>query len=106
MDQELVFNSINDKLPRVSAVVDDIFRYATSPSSGIMKVMINRYAKQLIDLWVKSFGAVHVLSINSVKKKLGDIVKGYWNQVYNKGHRKTNKNLSDDPVPICQITKR
>ena len=46
---------------------------------------INAYAVGLRELWIKSFGEDHVLSINSVKKKLSNLVQTYHSQVYIQG---------------------
>ena len=99
MDDIIVFSSLNDKLPREFEIVDDIFSHATSPTSMKMKSVVNEYGKQLVNLWIKSFGANHVLTMNPVKKKLYVLVKEFWNDVYNKGHRKSNKNPTDKRAP-------
>ena len=99
MDDIIVFSSLNDKLPREFEITDDIFSHATSPTSMKMKSVVNEYGKQLVNLWIKSFGAAHVLSMNPVKKKLNALVKDFWNNVYNKGHRTSNKNPTDKRAP-------
>ena len=83
--------SLGDKLPTVYDVAITIFSICTTPSSSKMGNVSNQYALALMNVWGKSFGSDHVMCRRTVTVKLMKVIKNYFNQVYNKHHRKSRK---------------
>ena len=64
--EEIHFEA-QDKLPTVYDVAITIFSHATRQDSQIMKDVVHKYSKHLIETWQKSFGHNHVMSLTAVK---------------------------------------
>ena len=90
MDNLLV-NMDLKKLPSKYDVVHHLFSKAIRPDSKKMLQEINKYSKVLIDLWCKSFGSGHNITLRTVKIRLKALVKEYFNGVYIKAHQMKKK---------------
>ena len=82
--------SLGDKLLTVYVAIT-IFSICTTPSSSKMGSVSNQYALALMNVWGKSFESDHVMCRCTVTVKLMKVIKNYFNQVYNKHHRKSRK---------------
>ena len=76
------------RLPSNFEVAEYLFSKATRPKSEKMNTEISNYSKMLIDLWCKSFGKGHNLSLTSVKLRLTKLINEYYKEVYVKAHQK------------------
>ena len=94
MTENLVF-ILGDKLPTYYDAAIAIYSVATKPKSKKMNSVISAYVKALIDIWKRSFGNDHVMSRSSVTSKLQKLVDHYYNQVYIKIHRKSDKHKKE-----------
>ena len=105
MSEKLIF-VLSDKLPTYYDAVISIFTVATSPKSKKMTTTINSYACALIDIWKRSFGDQHVGSRSSVVYKLEKLVNDYYNRVYLKIHRKSDRHKKTDDKKKVAVSSR
>ena len=89
------------RLPSNFEVAEYLFSKATRPKSEKMNTEISNYSKMLIDLWCKSFGKGHNLSLTSVKLRLTKLINEYYKEVYVKAHRKTKKHTENCSCAAC-----
>ena len=82
---------LGDILPTYYDAAIAIFRIASKPDAPKMKETINSYAKALVDMWEQSFTSHHVLSRPAVVDRLTKLVSLYYNKVYNKANRTSEK---------------
>ena len=87
---------MDNKLPTTYDVASHLFSLAAKPESNKMKLEINNHSKYLIDLWTRSFGCGHTLSLNTVKTRMLKVVKDYYCNVYTRLHRSTKKHVEKD----------
>ena len=90
MSEKVVF-VLGDKLPSYYDAAISIYMVATKLKSKKMVSTINSYTKELIDIWKRTFGDLHVTSTSSVTNKLQKLVEHYYSQLYVKVHRKSQK---------------
>ena len=93
------------KLPSKYDVVQRLFSVATKHDSPKMSEEVNRYAKEMIELWCKSFGRDHHISLTAVKNRMKRLAKEYQNDVYVKAHRKAKKHNEKCTCTACEPCK-
>ena len=87
----------NQQLPTVEHVVKSITDLAPGGSpdekkeTKVRKNVISAYIKQLMEIWTKSFGKGHIISIRAINKKIRRELETYYH-VYT---TKRNKRLSE-----------
>ena len=94
-----------EKLPSKYEVATHLFSVATRLDSAKMVEEISKVSKDLIDLWCKSFGQGHNLSLTAVKNKVKNLVKEYSKEVYIKAHRKKSKHSAGCKCTACTSNK-
>ena len=93
------------KLPRKYEVAEHLFSVATRVDSAKMLDEINNFAKLLIDLWCKSFGQGHNISLTAVKNRMKNLAREYYKEVYVKAHQKNKKHNDDCMCTACTSNK-
>lgn len=83
--------SFGDKLPWLSDAAIAIFSKVAKPQSVKMKEALTAYRKGLVLLWQKCFSQENIVSRRTIEKKLANLVKDFYNQVYTKVKRKSSK---------------
>ena len=78
---------LGDKLPVIYDVGIAIFNVVTNPKSEKMKHCIKAYINALTNVWVKSFGNIHLMARQHIKKRVETIVSHYYNNEYVEHHR-------------------
>ena len=83
---------LGDKLPWVHEAVISIISYAPGnhKNSERHRDAVNAYAKVLHTIWCKSFGAEHIVHIDTVKKQLEKHFDKYFNHMTNKKLRNSH----------------
>ena len=94
-------NLENKKLLTKYEVAIHLFSKASKPSGQPMKQAINCYSQTVIDLWCGSFGEGYNMSKAAVKNHMMKLVLDYYNDVYNKAHRKKEKHHKGCLCPTC-----
>ena len=72
---------LGDRLPTIYDVAKTIFYYSKALNLNKRKDVVHRYAVAVRNIWIKSFTEKHVLSLTSVKNRIGKIMKDYENRV-------------------------
>ena len=72
---------LGDRLSTIYDVAQTIFHYSKTLNSNKRKEVVHRYAVVVRNIWNKSFTEKHVLSLTSVKNRIGKIMKDYENRV-------------------------
>ena len=85
MDEKIIF-ALGDKLPRYYDAAIAIFTIAQKPKSDKMKLCIQAYVTDLMNVWTKSFGVEHILTHGCVTKQVEILVTNYYNNVYSESH--------------------
>jgi hypothetical protein len=89
------------RLPSNFEVAEYLFSKATQPKSDKMNTEISNYSKMLIDLWCKSFGKGHNLSLTPVKHRVRKLINEYYKEVYVKAHQKKKKHTENCSCAGC-----
>ena len=81
---------LSDKLPTMHEAAISIYSVSKKDSESRDKA-VHAYAVALQDVWHKSFGEKHVISLKPIKKRLRDILTSYNRNVLLESYRKTAK---------------
>ena len=79
MDEDHIW--LGDRLSTIYDVAQTKFHYSKTLNSNKRKEVVHRYAVVVRNIWNKSFTEKHVLSLTSVKNRIGKIMKDYENRV-------------------------
>ena len=98
MDEDDIL--LGDRLPTIYDVSQMIFHYSKTLKLNKGKEVVHRYAVVVRNIWIKSFGGKHVLSLTSVKNRIKNIMKDYENCV-----RTVNSSNNKGPTPLLARNK-
>ena len=96
---------LGDKLPTYYEAAIAIFKVTQIPNRPKMKSVLTSYYSSLVELWVKSFGADHVMTNKSVMAKLEKLVNSYFNKVYKRAHMKKEDGRLGAGMSMRQLNK-
>ena len=89
---------IGDKLPIIYDVAMAI--HSVSKGKKGREDAIHRYSLSLHEMWVKAFGADHVTSLVSVKKRIVNVMKDYDNKCYKASFKRRSNDSSLKPLRV------
>ena len=96
---------IGDKLPTYYDVAISLFEVCTRREGEKARSTLISYYTALMNVWTKSFGEGHRLTRKSIMKKLEKVCDSYYNEVYTKCSRKTQKRPNQPISTIRQQNK-
>ena len=102
MSEKIIF-ILGDELPTYYDAVISIFHVAQGPKTRKMKTAIQAYITTLIDAWIKSFTAKHVITRTCITKKIENLVTHYYNNVYVNAHHRSEKHKKEQPIEMKSI---
>ena len=81
-----------DQLPTLYEVAQTIYHYSKKSSSQKRTYAIYKYAVALRNIWVQSFGEGHVVSRQTIVRRIEGVMKDYENRVV-KPHDKASRRI-------------